>query len=215
MGVTRAAVSTAVDCPVTIADEINRKEPMGRLSGTRVNDLELRDLSEDQAEAFFDHVERNRAIYADFIPFVSRTRDLPAMRRTVEQNLARQAQGLAEFYTLWSGERMAGYFLVREKDPDARWAEIGYMLGREWHRQGITARICTLLIDDLFQHQGMDRIVLACAGANTASIGVGAKLGFTLEGRLRNHCVMNGKRDDMVYMGLLKSEWTAPAVRGA
>lgn len=187
---------------------------MGRLSGTRIKTLELRDLALDQAEAFIDHVERNRDIYADFIPFVSGTRDLPSMRRKIEQNLEQQAQGIAEFYTLWSGARMAGYFLVREKDPDARWAEIGYMLGREWHRQGIAAHVCSLLIDDLFQRQGMDRIVLSCAGANTASIGLGAKLGFTMEGRLRNHCVMNGKRDDLVYMGLLKSEWTPPGAGG-
>ncbi len=180
---------------------------MGRLSGRKVKDLVLKDLSIDQAEAFFEHIERNRDIYTDTIPFVSKTHDVGSLRANIERNLEQQEQGAAEFYTLWANDSMAGYFLVREKDVEAGWAEIGYMLGKEWHGQGITVEICILLIEDLFGNQNMQKIVICCNDDNSASIGVARKLGFTLEGTIRNHFVVNGRLRNMLYLGLLKDEW--------
>jgi ribosomal-protein-serine acetyltransferase len=180
---------------------------MGRLAGTVVNDLILKDLSLEQAEPFFIHVQENRAIYQDAIPFVSRTHSVEDMRANIARNLQRQAAGLAELYTLWDGERMAGYFLIREKEPEAAWAEIGYMLGQTWQRKGISQIICGLLIAELFVHQGMRKVVICCTGDNAASIGLARKLGFRQEGSLRAHFVVNGKIRDMLYFGLLKDEW--------
>ncbi len=180
---------------------------MGRLVGTDVKGLVLKDLEIDQAEAFFAHIERNREIYVDAIPFVSKTHDVGAMLANIQANLARQAQGIGEFYTLWAGDQMAGYFLVREKDLVAKWAEIGYMLGKEWQGKGITTTICTRLIEELFRNQQMQKIVICCNDDNVASIGVGRKLGFTVEGNIRNHFVVNGKLRNMLTLGLLREEW--------
>lgn len=180
---------------------------MGRLNGTAIHNLVLSDLEVNQAESFFKHIEENRDSYADTIPFVSKTHSLEAMRGLIAQNLRRQEAGTAEFYTLWDGETMAGYFLVREKENDARWAEIGYMIGRQWRGAGISNKICRLLIEELFLHQGMQKIVICCNADNLASIGLAKKLGFQLEGNLRNHFVVNGKLCNMLYFGLLKEEW--------
>ncbi len=180
---------------------------MGRLAGNVINHLILKDLSLEQAESFLVHIQENRGDYNDTIPFVSRTHSVEEMREVIARNLKRQEEGIAELYTLWDGERMAGFFLVREKDHEAKWAEIGYMIGRDWRGQGITSRICALLIDDLFVHQAMQKIVICCNDDNVASIGVAEKLGFRLEGNLRNHFIVNGKVRNMLCFGLLKDEW--------
>lgn len=180
---------------------------MGKFSGTLIDNLVLKDLSLDQAERFLEHIEANRAIYSDTIPFVSRTHSLEQMREVISSNLKRQETGLSEFYTLWDGERMAGYFLIREIEKEARWAEIGYMIGSEWQHRGITKTICYLLIQDLFLKRGLQKIVICCNDDNLASIGVARSLGFTSEGSLRNHFVVNGKLRNMLYFGLLKDEW--------
>lgn len=172
-----------------------------------IENLILKDLSLDQAERFFEHIEENRAIYSDTIPFVSRTHTLSDMREVLSRNLKRQEEGLSEFYTLWEGERMAGYYLIREIEQDAQWAEIGYMLGRDWQHRGITKKICSLLIEELFLERGMQKIVICCNDDNLGSIGVARSLGFRLEGNLRNHFVVNGKLRNMLYFGLLKEEW--------
>lgn len=180
---------------------------MGQLSGKAIQGLILKDLSLDQTERFFEHIEENRDVYSDTIPFVSHTHSASEMHENIARNLQRQAEGIAEFYTLWDGERMAGYFLVREKEKEARWAEIGYMIGKEWQGKGISKQICGLLIAELFSEQGMQKIVICCNDDNQASMGLARKLGFQLEGNLRNHYVVNGKLRNMLYFGLLKEEW--------
>jgi ribosomal-protein-serine acetyltransferase len=180
---------------------------MGQLAGTMIQNLVLKDLSLEQAERFFEHIQENRDAYDDTIPFVSRTHTADAMRENIARNLKRQEEGEAELYTLWDGERMAGYFLIREKEREARWAEIGYMIGREWRGKGTSRQICDLLIEDLFDRQGMQKVVICCNDDNVASIGLAKKLGFRLEGNIRNHFVVNGKVRAMLYFGLLKEEW--------
>jgi ribosomal-protein-serine acetyltransferase len=180
---------------------------MGHLAGRTYSNLELKDLDVSQAEAFFAHINANREFFVETIPFVSRTHDLETMTKNIERNLARQAEGIGEFYTLWDGNTMAGYFLVREKDFDAGWAEIGYMIGKAWAGRGITTAICRDMIDDLFANQGMGKVVICCNDDNFASIAVAKKLGFTLEGNIRRHFVVNGKIRNMMYFGLLKEEW--------
>jgi ribosomal-protein-serine acetyltransferase len=180
---------------------------MGKLAGTIIDGLVLKDLGIEQAERYFEHVQENRDIYSDTIPYVSRTHTLAEMRENIARNLKRQEDGLSEFYTLWDGERMAGLFLVREKEEEAKWAEIGYMLGKEWQRKGITTRLCALLIKELFLNQEMRKVVICCNDDNLASMGVAKKLGFTLEGNLRNHSVVNGRLRNMLCFGLLKEEW--------
>jgi|GEM_PF-2914716 len=180
---------------------------MAKLAGASINGLELKDLSLDQAETFLEHVNENRAIYSDFIPFVSKTHSLTDMLEVISRALKRQEEGLSEFYTLWDGERMAGYYLIREIEREARWAEIGYMLGSDWQHRGITKQICTLLINELFDDYGMQKIVICCVDSNLGSIGVAKSLGFQLEGNLRNHFVVNEKLCGMLSFGLLKEEW--------
>ena len=189
------------------AKTTERSAAMGRLAGKVIDDLVLKDLSLEQAECFFEHIEENRESYTDTIPFVSRTRTAAAMGELIARNLKKQADGEAEFYTLWDKDRMAGYFLIREKDKEAGWAEIGYMIGKEWRGKGITKKICDLLLEELFVQQAMQKVVICCNDDNFASIGMAKKLGFRLEGNLRNHFVVNGKVRNMLYFGLLKEEW--------
>ncbi|MPM28323.1 putative ribosomal N-acetyltransferase YdaF [bioreactor metagenome] len=180
---------------------------MTKLNGKNINGLILKDLAPDQAEGFFEHIEANRPRYSDTIPFVSRTHSVEAMRENICRNLKRQEEGISELYTLWDGERMAGYFLIREMEKEAGWAEIGYMIGADWQGKGLTLQICRLLIEELFNDHGMTKIVICCNDDNLASIGVAKKLGFTLEGALRQHYVVNGKLRNMCYFGLLLEEW--------
>ena len=177
------------------------------MTGKAIQGLLLKDLAIDQAQNFFDHIQANRSAYLDHIPFVSRTLDVETMRQNIARNVARQEQGLSEFYTLWAPDKMAGYFLIREKDLEARWAEIGYMLGTPWQGKGISGQICRLLMEDLFVCQAMEKIVICCHDQNIASMGLAKKLGFTLEGNLRNHNAVNGTLRNMLYFGLLKNEW--------
>ena len=164
-------------------------------------------LDGGQAQALYDLVERNRAFFVDWIPFVSKTTDVSDVEALIRRCLERFAAGEGLFFTLWDGSTMVAHVLAREIDREAKWAEIGYMIDEAYTRRGIIKESCTMLIRHLFDEQRMDKIVICCSDDNERSKALAARLGFVLEGTIRNHFVVNGAVRSMLHYGLLKSEW--------
>jgi RimJ/RimL family protein N-acetyltransferase len=69
-----------------------------------------------------------------------------------------------------------------------------------------------LLLDHAFA-LGYRRVAWKCNALNEASRRAAERLGFSLDGVLRAHMVVRGKRRDSAYYSLLEDEW--PARRGA
>ena len=87
--------------------------------------------------------------------------------------------------------------------------EIAYLtiVGRQ--RQGIVTEALTGLIDHLFNAEGRRRLFADIDPDNDASNAVARRLGFVLEGRLRENMVTHiGPRDSLIW-GLLPSDWHA------
>jgi len=86
-------------------------------------------------------------------------------------------------------------------------AEIGYLVirrhwSRSYAREGVSR-----LIDLLFVDEGHRRVMADTDPDNVASNGLLARLGFTIEGRLRDEWETHiGVRDSLIW-GLLASEW--------
>ncbi len=177
--------------------------------GTLRSGITIKMLDVGQSEAMFDFIERNRAFFVNWIPFVSKTAGIGDVDALIARNLARYAEGLGLFYTLWDGPSMIAYVLAREINREAKWAEIGYMIDEAYAGRGIVKDSCIALMRHLFHEHGMDKIVICCAADNEKSKALAARLGFTLEGTIRNHFVVNGTVRDMLYYGLLQSERSA------
>ena len=86
--------------------------------------------------------------------------------------------------------------------------EIGYFLAREAHGKGIAREAASGLIGQLFA-EGQRRVFADTDPDNLRSIALLERLGFRLEGRLRNEWHTHiGVRDSLIY-GLLAEEWQA------
>lgn len=85
--------------------------------------------------------------------------------------------------------------------------EIGYMLSSAYHGRGIGTRAVARVLERLFEWPFLHRVWLTTASNNLASQGVARKLGFQLEGVLREHFVIDGGLKDQQVWGLLRSEW--------
>jgi ribosomal-protein-alanine N-acetyltransferase len=85
--------------------------------------------------------------------------------------------------------------------------EIGYMLDEAYHGRGLGTRVVALWVDELFGVGGFERLWLLTNSSNTSSQRLAARLGSQLEGRLREHVLLNGERSDQLLYGLLKREW--------
>ncbi|MGX1560384.1 GNAT family N-acetyltransferase [Streptomyces sp. NPDC055506] len=118
-------------------------------------------------------------------------------------------------YVARLGRDVVGMGELRVRDAPRRQGEISYIVHpRVWGR-GIGTEIGRLLLGHAFGDSRLHRVHATCDPRNLGSARVLAKLGMTLEGRLRHtQLIRDGWRDSLVF-GLLEEEWDAgSAVQG-
>lgn len=93
-------------------------------------------------------------------------------------------------------------------DPKAMVAELGILIGdKDFWGKGIAQEACYLAMKFGFDHMQLRKIYLAVYESNPAAKKVYEKLGFTLEGTLRKHVLVDGQFYDKHYMGIFKEEF--------
>lgn len=103
--------------------------------------------------------------------------------------------------------RIIGTVAARELSRFQGRIEIGYMLSSAYHGRGIGTRVVGRVLERLFEWPFLHRVWLTTAADNLASRALARKLGFTLEGVMREHYLIDGQRKDQQVWGLLRSEW--------
>jgi ribosomal-protein-alanine N-acetyltransferase len=98
-----------------------------------------------------------------------------------------------------------------------RCGEVGYAIRRDHQRRGYATEATDLLLGLAFTDLGLHRVTAATGPDNTASRAVLERLGFTLEGRMREHVFTNGAWRDSLLFSILEHEWAgrAPPAPGA
>lgn len=86
-------------------------------------------------------------------------------------------------------------------------AEIGYMVGEEYHGQGIATAGLRLFLRELFARTELRRVIALVHEENRASCRVLEKLGFEQEGLLRDHFIIQGQPVNEIYFALLRKDW--------
>src|SRR5438270_7715180 len=81
--------------------------------------------------------------------------------------------------------RFIGTIGFHDLDQKNKHAAIGYWIDQEYEGRGIITRCCRALIDYLFDSMELNRVQINCAVENRRSRAVPDRLGFTLEGTLR------------------------------
>lgn len=88
--------------------------------------------------------------------------------------------------------------------------EVGYMLLSGYHGRGLGTRLLEVLLGRLFAAWPfLHRVWLTTAHDNVVSQALARKMGFQLEGVMREHYLIQGQRKDQQVWGLLRSEWEA------
>jgi ribosomal-protein-alanine N-acetyltransferase len=92
--------------------------------------------------------------------------------------------------------------------PEHSRGEIGYhMANEEVKGKGYMTEALKAMIAYGFAHMGLNRIEAFVGPNNVPSLKLVRGLGFTEEGRLREHYCKNGHVEDSVCFGLLKREY--------
>lgn len=112
-----------------------------------------------------------------------------------------------------SGEVIGAAVIFKHDEASAR-AELGYLMSHAHWGQGLTREGLSALLDHAFARragshstEGLRRMEAEVNPLNTASNALLRKLGFTLEGTLRQRWTAKGKTYDTHLWGLLRDEW--------
>lgn len=157
------------------------------------------------------------------LPFVSRWRNAPEVRRWLPRSRPETGLDIESFHdevdggmpgdgtrllACVDGERvgLVSLFLV---EPDSSRARIGAWLKPEAQGQGYGKAAASLLVTYAFEERGLRKLVANARADNDASRAVLEGLGFTEEGRQREHYFVEGEYVDRVLYGLFAEEWTA------
>jgi len=104
-----------------------------------------------------------------------------------------------------------GWCALTRWNPDYRSAALGYCLGHAAWGHGYATEAAGALLRWAFDALDLNRVQAEADTRNAASARVLEKLGFVLEGTMREDCIVDGEVSDSWVFGLLEREWRSRA----
>lgn len=171
--------------------------------------LWLRLLERHHAEALFALTDRNRDHLWPWLPWVDRVREVADSLAFIKEGLERFARGAGYELGIWMEESLIGVLGVHEIDFANASTSIGYWLDAGHQGRGIMTRAVATVLDDLFFIRGLHRVEIRVAPENLRSRAIPERLGFRMEGILREAGRYGGRWGDLVVYAILNREWEA------
>ena len=129
------------------------------------------------------------------------------------RQMADEDTGVRLAIDLASEARFIGWCSVTGWNPDFRSARLTYVLDDAAWGHGYATEAVHALLVWAFPTLNLNRVQAETDTRNVASVRVLTKLGFELEGTLRQDCIVNGEVSDSFVFGLLRQDW-APGPDG-
>jgi ribosomal-protein-serine acetyltransferase len=169
--------------------------------------IELKLFEDRHAESLFEAVDRDRMYLREWLQWVDLTKSVDDIRNFIRTSLHQFAnrEGLAA--GIWRGSKCIGSVGSHKIDWLNRKLEFGYWIAREFQGRGIMTDASRVFIDHAFDEWEMHRVEIHCASGNIRSCAIPKRLGFQLDGTLRQSQLLNGDYVDIHVFGMLRQDW--------
>ncbi|WFE27983.1 GNAT family protein [Solwaraspora sp. WMMD791] len=107
---------------------------------------------------------------------------------------------------------MIGAISTRDTDPRSGSFSYGLAIARDQRRHGHATEAARILLRYMFTQRRYHKCLVDIHATNVASLRLHERLGFVVEGLLREQEYFDGRYQDVVLMGLLGPDF--PATRG-
>lgn len=171
------------------------------------SDVELRLLEERHADTIFALVDQDREYLREWLPWVDATRAVDDTLAFIHSSLQQFASNQGFAAGIWRQDRYIGGIGTHKIDWLHRKVEIGYWIGRSYQGNGIVTDACRALVAYALGELELNRVEIHCAAKNVKSCAIAERLGFKLEGTLREGYFLHGKYHDLLIFAVLKRDW--------
>lgn len=171
------------------------------------DNLLLRTLQPDDAEELFKAVDASREHLRPWLPWVDMTRKPEHSLQFIQQSRTRQQNQEGITLGIIYNQKIIGSVGMHDWDHNLKKAQLGYWIAKDYEGKGIVNAGLKSFIDFLFNKAGLNKVEIQFIVANKKSAAVAERIGFKVEGIIRQNFIQNGTYHDLVITGLLKEEW--------
>ncbi len=168
--------------------------------------VQLRLLNEKDAPELFALTAANRARLRAVLPWLDTIQAEEDTLTFLQRSQMSQLTGTELGYSIRHQGELAGVITLFLSARN-RCGTLGYWLGAEHEGQGLVTRSCVTLMAHLFLDLEYHRAEIRIAPDNTPSRAIAQRLGFRIDGTLREVEWMYDHYKDNVVYSLLRREW--------
>lgn len=167
----------------------------------------MRSYELEDANDLFIAVDSSRQHLRHWLDWVDKTtkpeHTLQFLQQAIQNQNSQEGLALGIFYK----RHIIGGIGMHHWDHTLKKAQLGYWISKEFEGKGIIHECLLRFIDFLFNKVGLNKIEIHFIPENKRSAKVAERIGCKIEGVLRQSHLRNGKLEDIIITGLLKTEW--------
>jgi ribosomal-protein-serine acetyltransferase len=172
----------------------------------------LKTLALSDARELFALTDSNREYLRRWLPWLDAVTEEADTRAYLKTVIAQREAGLGPVFGILHRGALAGVVGFHPIDRYHGVGEIGYWLGESYQHRGIMTACCRFLVSYGFDTLALHRIQIPAATGNRPSRAIPERLGFKLEGVLRERENLGGTYVDHAMYSMLESEYLAGAL---
>lgn len=166
----------------------------------------LRFIRPEEAEALYTLVDTNRAYLRKWLDWVDAQTGPDVSRENIIKRMEKAREGESLDLGVYEGEKLIGSMGFNGIHRKPRRAEIGYWLAENHEGRGIMTDCVRALISYGFKELKLHRIEIHCSTNNQKSFAIPERLGFKLDGILRDGSFLYDHFENSKVYSMLESE---------
>lgn len=170
-------------------------------------DLKLELLHPRHVDEIFEIATRDREHLNQWLTWVGRMQGKEFISNFVRGARERFEAGQECGFVIIYKEKVVGRIGISKIDLQNLSGEIGYWLDSTMQGKGFVFKACRKLTEIVFDQLKLNRIEIRCAVGNIRSQQIPAKLGYQLEGIIREGELLHGSFTDLKLYSMLKADW--------
>jgi len=164
----------------------------------------------DAAE-MFALLDRHRVALHEWLTWIDTTHTIGDVRRQAQFSQTQFEQLLGFDYSIRNDGAIAGAIGLYHVDWSSRNAQMGYWLAPAARGRGLPTRAAGAITSHAFESLNLHRLEIRCVIENAKSRAVAERLGYELEGTLRESYLLHGTFRDLALYAMTAGGWSALA----